>query len=62
MTPTPLDLTAASASYQVLVWSTGDLGEPGVHTVRVERYVYPNGTGATKYLTLDALDIWGSIQ
>ncbi len=62
MTPTPLDLTATTASYQVMVWSTGDLGAPDVHTVRIERYVYPNGTGSTKYITLDAVDIWETVR
>ena len=56
----PAPATAAAAGYQVPVWSTGDLGAPGVHNVRIERYVYPNGTGSTKYLTLDAVDIWGA--
>ena len=50
-----INLAASSASYQVMVWSTGTL-VAGNHTVRLERV----GT-VTGYLTLDAVDIWGTI-
>ena len=53
-----IDLAAATAVYKVKVWSTGTLTN-GVHTVRIVR----SAAGATgEYLTLDAVDIWGTIQ
>jgi hypothetical protein len=54
-----IDLTASSASSQVLVWSTGTLSA-GVHTVKIVRDDTDSATG--KYITLDAVDIWGTIQ
>jgi IPT/TIG domain/Carboxypeptidase regulatory-like domain len=59
MTSTPINLTASSASYQVAVWSSGTLSD-GVHTVQIVRNDALSGT--TKYITLDAVDIWGTIQ
>ena len=51
-----INLAATIASYQVMVWSTGTLAS-GVHTVRIERF----GTN-TLFVTLDAVDIWGTIR
>ena len=59
VTSTPINLTAASATYQVVVWSSGTLSS-GVHTVQIVRNDSLSGT--TKYVTLDAVDIWGTIQ
>jgi hypothetical protein len=52
-----IDLNAATATYNVVVWSTGTLLE-GDHTVRIVR---DPDSGATRYLTLDAVEIWGTI-
>ena len=57
-TPTPIDLGAAVAAYQVDVWTTGTL-IAGTHVVRLVRN---GGSAPGKYLTLDAVDIWGIIQ
>ena len=59
VTSTPINLTAPSASYQVAVWSSGTLID-GVHTVQIVRNDALSGT--TKYVTLDAVNIWGTIQ
>jgi hypothetical protein len=59
VTSTPIDLTATSATYQVTVWSSGTLPD-GVHTVQIVRNDALSGT--TKYVTLDAVSIWGTIQ
>ena len=59
VTSTPIDLTALAPTYQVTVWSSGTLSG-GVHTVRIVRNDLLSGT--TKYVTLDAVDIWGAIQ
>jgi hypothetical protein len=40
------------------VWSTGIL-TAGTHTVRIVR---DDGSATGKYLTLDAVEIWGTIQ
>ncbi len=59
VTPTAtIDLTAATATYQFKLWSTGTLAS-GTHTVRLVRNA---ASAATKYITLDAVDIWGTIQ
>ena len=58
VTPTPIDLAAATATYQVDVWSSGILSD-GTHTVRIVR---DDGSAVGKYLTLDAVEIWGTIQ
>ena len=49
---------AATASYNVTVWSTGTLPE-GEHNVRTVR---SSASAAGKYVTLDAVDIWGTIS
>jgi hypothetical protein len=52
-----IDLSAAAATYKVNVWSTGTLAN-GLHNVRIVR----NAASASgKYVTLDAVDIWGTI-
>jgi alkaline phosphatase isozyme conversion protein len=53
-----IDLAAAVATYKVNVWSSGTLPS-GAHTVRIERN---SGSASGKYLTLDAIDIWGTIR
>ncbi len=53
-----INLAASAATYQVLAWSSGTLPS-GVHTVRIVRN---SSSASTKYLTLDAVDIWGTIQ
>ena len=55
VTTTPINLTAASVAYQVDVWSSGTL-TAGPHTIRIVRNDALSGT--TKYVTLDAVDIW----
>ena len=55
---TAINLGAASASYDVTVWSTGTLAE-GEHNVRIVR---SSASATGKYVTLDAVDIWGSIS
>jgi outer membrane protein assembly factor BamB len=52
-----IDLTASTATYQVNVWSTGTLSS-GTHHVEIVRN---SGSGVGKYLTLDAVEIWGTI-
>jgi len=53
-----INLNASTATYDVLVWSSGTLPE-GTHTVRIVRNA---DSGTTRYLTLDAVDIWGTIK
>jgi len=52
-----LDLDAEMARYQANIWSTRDLTS-GTHTVRIVRN---SASAAGKFLTLDAVDIWGAI-
>jgi hypothetical protein len=52
-----IDTAAAVASYKVVLWSTGDI-EKGTHTVRIVR---SDSSAVGKFLTLDAVDIWGAI-
>ncbi len=54
---TTVDLAASVAAYNIPVWSTGTLPD-GQHTVRIVR---SDSSAASKYLTLDAVDIWGAI-
>lgn len=58
VTSTPIDLGAAAAVYQVVVWSTGTLSD-STHTIRIVR---DGGSAPGKFLTLDAVDIWGTFQ
>jgi hypothetical protein len=52
-----INLGATSATYRVKVWSTGTLTD-ALHTVKIVR---SPSSASGKYLTLDALDIWGTI-
>ena len=58
VTLTPIDLHSAAAAYQVRVWTTGTLSNT-THVVRIARDA---GSATGRYLTLDAVDIWGTIQ
>ncbi len=51
-----IDLAAPVSTYQVNAWSTGTLPE-GDHMVEIVR---SSSSAPGKYLTLDALDIWGT--
>jgi beta-lactam-binding protein with PASTA domain len=53
-----INLAAPAAAYDVNVWSTGVLA-PGSHRVTL---VLSPSSPAGKYLTLDAVDIWGTIR
>jgi hypothetical protein len=53
-----INLAASAATYQVRVWSTGTLAY-GQHTVKLVR---SKSSATGKYLTLDAVDIWGTMQ
>ena len=55
---TTLNLASATATYRVNVWSTGDL-PGGDHYVQIVRN--PD-SAADKFVTLDAVDIWGTIR
>jgi hypothetical protein len=52
-----IDTTASAATYKVALWSTGDIAK-GAHTVKLVRN---DLTAVGKFLTLDAVDIWGTI-
>ena len=52
-----VDLTAPAASYQQEVWSTGDLSN-AVHTVQIVRSA---ASLSGKYLTIDAVDVVGTL-
>ena len=54
---TTVNLAATSATYQVNAWSSGTLAY-GLHTVKLVR---STSSASGKYLTLDAVDIWGTI-
>ena len=52
-----IDLGASAAAGNQLIWSSGSI-ENEAHTLVLKR----SGTSlATEYLTLDAVDIWGTI-
>jgi len=53
-----IDLAAPVSTYQVNAWSTGTLPE-GNHMVEI---VLGPTSVSGKYLTLDALDIWGTLR
>jgi serine/threonine-protein kinase len=53
-----INLAASAATYMVNVWSTGTLAR-GSHQVTI---VLNPRSPAGKYLTLDAVDIWGTIR
>ena len=52
-----VDLSAASATYQLKVWSTGPIAA-GVHKFSI---VWNTGNAAGKYITLDRVDVQGSL-
>ncbi len=52
-----VDLSSSVATYQVDVWSTGDL-PAGPHVVTIERN---SGSPAGKFITIDAVDVAGSL-
>jgi hypothetical protein len=53
-----IDLAATASTYQVNAWSTGSLPE-GNHMVEIVR---SSSSASGEYLTLDALDIWGTLR
>jgi DMSO/TMAO reductase YedYZ molybdopterin-dependent catalytic subunit len=53
-----IDLAAPASTYQVNVWSTGTLPE-GDHMVEIVR---SSSSTPGEYLTLDAVDIWGTMR
>jgi beta-lactam-binding protein with PASTA domain/tRNA A-37 threonylcarbamoyl transferase component Bud32 len=53
-----INLAAPAATYMVNIWSTGTLAR-GSHKVTI---VLSSRSPAGKYLTLDAVDIWGTIR
>ena len=55
---TTINLTATAPTYAVKVWSTGALAS-GKHQVRI---VLSPSSAAGKYVTLDAVDVWGTIR
>ena len=52
-----IDLANTTAIYQQMVWSTGELSN-GVHSVRIVRN---SASAAGKYLTIDAVDLEGTL-
>jgi IPT/TIG domain/L,D-transpeptidase catalytic domain/Putative peptidoglycan binding domain len=52
-----IDLSSATAAYQQNVWTTGPVSD-GPHNVRIVR---SSTSAAGKYLTIDAVDVLGSI-
>jgi hypothetical protein len=53
-----IDMTATGATYKVMLWSTGTIGG-GAHYVQLK----PSDTSvAGKFITLDSVDIWGTIE
>ena len=54
---TPVNLAASPAKYQQKAWSTGVLPN-GLHSVKIVR---STASASGKYLTLDAVDIYGTI-
>ena len=55
---TTIDLTATEASYQVTLWTSPTLAD-GSHYLRLVR---SSSSGTGKFMTLDAVDIWGTIK
>jgi IPT/TIG domain len=52
-----INLYASVATYQVNLWSTGDIAD-GAHKVELVR---SSSSTSGKYVVLDAVDIWGTI-
>lgn len=53
-----VDLAAPESTYQVNAWSTGSIPE-GTHMVEIVR---SSTSASDKRLTLDALEVWGTIR
>ena len=53
-----IDTAVTVAAYKVVLWSSGDIAT-GTHTVRIVR---SDSSAVGKFLTLDAVDIWGVIS
>jgi uncharacterized repeat protein (TIGR02543 family) len=54
---TTINLNASAATYQVMLWSTGDLTS-GVHAVRLVR---SSSSASGKFIVVDAVDVWGEL-
>ena len=54
---TTINLTATKASHQVILWTSPTLAN-GSHYLRLVR---SSSSGIGKFMTLDAVDIWGTI-
>ena len=54
---TTIDLYSAPARYQAVAWSSGTIAD-GAHKVELRR---STSSAAGEYMTLDAVDIWGTI-
>ncbi len=54
---TTIDLYSSPAHYQAVVWSSGTISD-GPHKVGLRR---SDSSAAGEYITLDAVDIWGTI-
>jgi hypothetical protein len=54
----PINLYSSPAAYRRTIWTSGTLAY-GPHTVKIVR---STASAAGKYLTLDAVDIWGTIK
>jgi hypothetical protein len=52
-----IDLYSPTARYRVVAWSSGTIAD-GPHKVELRR---STSSAAGEYLTLDAVDIWGTI-
>ena len=55
---TTIDLYSSPAHYQAVVWSSGTISD-GPHKVGLRR---SDSSAAGEYITLDAVDIWGTIE
>jgi N-acetylmuramoyl-L-alanine amidase len=54
---TTIDTASTTAVYKLVLWSTGEIAQ-GTHTVKIARN---SASTTSEYLTLDAVDIWGTI-
>ena len=53
-----VNLAASAVAYQQRVWNTGLLSS-GVHTVKIW---WESGKAAGKYISVDAIDLLGTLQ
>ncbi len=53
-----IDLARSAATYQQGVWATGVLAS-GTHTVKIS---WDGGTATTKYISVDAFDVIGTLK